>query len=330
MYADACAIEINLLKLLKTQEKNDPDITTAIMRMNEHFVFKDHTCLVFELLGPNMYQILGTVTNYNGFPLPTVSRMIKCVLVGLGALHRLKVTHCDLKPENILCSGETAPTTTTTTCYNIHSVLKIADLGSAHHEHDTEVMSYYAQSRFYRAPEVLLGLWPYTVAVDMWSLGCVAFEFFFGAPLIPATNEHDALARITQLCQAAPNNMIAASSKMSAFYKCSWGKDGIATFPYCLKTAPEYTSDVRRSNLWYNYGPSLVLASYFGERTSIKDIVVAHCENEPTINSYDWQRAFISFLECVLQWDPKQRSTAEDLMMHPFITGDITAVNNTT
>lgn len=30
----------------------------------------------------------------------------------------------------------------------------------------------YIQSRFYRAPEVLLGL-PYTTAIDMWSLGCI-------------------------------------------------------------------------------------------------------------------------------------------------------------
>ena len=52
--------------------------------------------------------------------------------------------------------------------------IKVIDFGSACHERQTVYT--YIQSRFYRSPEVLLGL-PYTAAIDMWSLGCIAVEF---------------------------------------------------------------------------------------------------------------------------------------------------------
>ena len=40
----------------------------------------------------------------------------------------------------------------------------------------------YIQSRFYRSPEVILGL-PYEMAIDMWSLGCILAELATGYPL---------------------------------------------------------------------------------------------------------------------------------------------------
>ena len=46
----------------------------------------------------------------------------------------------------------------------------------------------YIQSRFYRSPEVLLGI-PYDMAIDMWSLGCILVEMHTGEPLFSGTNE---------------------------------------------------------------------------------------------------------------------------------------------
>lgn len=56
----------------------------------------------------------------------------------------------------------------------------------------------YIQSRFYRSPEVILGL-PFTYAIDMWSLGCVVAELFLGAPLLPGESEYHQLRRITDM-----------------------------------------------------------------------------------------------------------------------------------
>ena len=46
----------------------------------------------------------------------------------------------------------------------------------------------YIQSRFYRSPEVLLGI-PYDLAIDMWSLGCILVEMHTGEPLFAGSNE---------------------------------------------------------------------------------------------------------------------------------------------
>jgi dual specificity protein kinase YAK1 len=56
----------------------------------------------------------------------------------------------------------------------------------------------YIQSRFYRSPEVLLGL-PYSCAIDMWSLGCIVVELFLGLPLFPGTSEYNQISRIVDM-----------------------------------------------------------------------------------------------------------------------------------
>ena len=82
--------------------------------------------------------------------------------------------HCDLKPENILVAQrvDNGPTR-----------VKIIDLGSACVEGRTAQQ--YVQSRFYRAPEVLVAA-PYDGAVDVWSAACVFAELFLGLPLFLA------------------------------------------------------------------------------------------------------------------------------------------------
>jgi dual specificity protein kinase YAK1 len=74
--------------------------------------------------------------------------------------------------------------------------IKVIDFGSACHERQTVYT--YIQSRFYRSPEVLLGM-SYTAAIDMWSLGCIAVELFLGLPLFPGTSEYNQLTRIIEM-----------------------------------------------------------------------------------------------------------------------------------
>jgi dual specificity protein kinase YAK1 len=72
-------------------------------------------------------------------------------------------------------------------------VIKVIDFGSACQE--TNQMYSYIQSRFYRSPEVLLGL-DYSSAIDMWSFGCITVELFLGLPMFPGTSEYNQLSRI--------------------------------------------------------------------------------------------------------------------------------------
>lgn len=62
----------------------------------------------------------------------------------------------------------------------------------------------YIQSRFYRAPEIMLGVFPYTQAIDMWSMGCIMIELFTGFPLFPGTNEREQLQLIIDVIGMVP------------------------------------------------------------------------------------------------------------------------------
>lgn len=61
------------------------------------------------------------------------------------------------------------------------------------------VVSTYIQSRFYRSPEVILGH-AYSMAIDMWSLGCILAELFSGSPLFPGESEVEQIACMMEVC----------------------------------------------------------------------------------------------------------------------------------
>lgn len=62
----------------------------------------------------------------------------------------------------------------------------------------------YIQSRFYRSPEVLLGM-PYDLAIDMWSLGCILVEMHTGEPLFSGANEVSSVPGAAFFCCEFPS-----------------------------------------------------------------------------------------------------------------------------
>jgi dual specificity tyrosine-phosphorylation-regulated kinase 1 len=88
------------------------------------------------------------------------------------------------------------------------SAIKVIDFGSSCYASKRTFT--YIQSRFYRSPEVLLGL-PYTHKIDMWSLGCVAAEMHIGEPLFGGANQVDQMCRIVDILGLPPLKMIKSS-----------------------------------------------------------------------------------------------------------------------
>ena len=59
----------------------------------------------------------------------------------------------------------------------------------------------------------------YNVAIDMWSLGCVAAELYLGLPLFPGASEHDLLVRVVETLGSLPTNLLLESKNSAKFFK---------------------------------------------------------------------------------------------------------------
>jgi dual specificity tyrosine-phosphorylation-regulated kinase 2/3/4 len=97
--------------------------------------------------------------------LDSLKKICYQILETLEFLHQHRIIHCDLKPENILLK------------YNERTSVKIIDFGSSCFE-DKKIYNY-IQSRYYRAPEVILGC-DYGIEIDLWSFGCIVVELYSG------------------------------------------------------------------------------------------------------------------------------------------------------
>ena len=71
----------------------------------------------------------------------------------------------------------------------------------------------YVQSRFYRAPEVILEC-RYDTAVDIWSFGCLVAELVLGQPLLPGRDEDDQLALMMELLGSPPASLLHAATRL--------------------------------------------------------------------------------------------------------------------
>ncbi|KAJ3215293.1 Dual specificity tyrosine-phosphorylation-regulated kinase 1B [Dinochytrium kinnereticum] len=184
-------VEIRILQHLNSKDSDD---TKCIVRMKENFIFRNHLCIVYEILSINLYELLRR-TNFKGISLNLVRAFAQQILISLKFLARpdVQVIHCDLKPENILLKDLKS------------SVLKVIDFGSSCFTNEKTYT--YIQSRFYRSPEVILG-YPYTAAIDMWSLGCILVELISGEPLFSGQTEHDQMSRICDILGMPPSHLL--------------------------------------------------------------------------------------------------------------------------
>ena len=113
---------------------------------------------------------------------------IRQIFNGLTFMHAKKIAHRDLKPENVLLKVEEGKT-----LFNSdpqRHVVKICDLGAAKVlEDDGGLNTPYVVSRYYRAPELILGCDSYNCSIDIWSVGCILFELIARTPLFPGDTE---------------------------------------------------------------------------------------------------------------------------------------------
>ncbi|WVZ56549.1 hypothetical protein U9M48_007059 [Paspalum notatum var. saurae] len=107
------------------------------------------------------------------------------ILRGLKYIHSANVIHRDLKPSNLLL--------------NANCDLKICDFGLARPSSESDMMTEYVVTRWYRAPELLLNSTDYSAAIDVWSVGCIFMELINRQPLFPGRDHMHQMRLITEV-----------------------------------------------------------------------------------------------------------------------------------
>ncbi|KAI0949590.1 hypothetical protein AcW1_009149 [Taiwanofungus camphoratus] len=301
-YFNQSMMEVTILELLNSQ--CDPHDEHHILRLRDSFIHKNHLCLVFELLSSNLYELIKQ-NQFQGLSTQLVKVFTAQLLDALTVLKDARLIHCDLKPENILLKSLQSPQ------------IKVIDFGSACHERQTVYT--YIQSRFYRSPEVLLGI-PYTAAIDMWSLGCIAVELFLGLPLFPGTSEYNQITRIVEMLGTPPQYMLDMGKQTSQFFDSH--VDVYGQKKYRLKNIEQYS---REHNTQEQPGKQYFKANSLPEiiqqapMPTFKSTSRQAHEVEKEMNH---RASFIDFCQGLLNMNPIERWSPQQARMHPFITGE--------
>lgn len=189
-------------------------------------------------------------------------------------IHSAQVMHRDLKPSNVLV--------------DISCNVRLADFGWARTSpviaiaRSAPPLTDYASARWYRSPEQTLSARYYTLAVDLWALGCIVAEMHIGRPLLAGTSCLTMMTAMISLLGKPLDGDIAAMDE------CPPGphNDG-------AKLAAMWMEAVK---------PCL-------PTESLADLLKK--EDEVTLD----------FLELLIQFNPKKRMSAADALAHPYLSG---------
>lgn len=268
---EACAFDI--------LREADPESLQPVSRLHSCFYFREHLCLVMDLMGDSLNRLLsrhqmgGTArappdsTGSARLTPDAIGEIALRVLQALSFLHANGLAHCDVKPDNICVNGDRLT----------HVVL--VDYGSCVRA-DGERNSY-AQSRCYRAPEMMLGH-PWGVRVDLWALGCTLAELYAGQPLFRSSTVEGVLAMQCAVLGPPPEAMV---------------------------------RDSPLRHLYYTQGDESQIYTFVGGQAVILEPRATTLAGVLACND----AGFISFLTALLQPDPALRPTAAEAQAHPWL-----------
>lgn len=163
--------EVKVLRMLRQEN---------IVHLREAFRRKNKLYLVFQYVEKNMLEVLEEKPA--GLSVEQVRRYIYQLVQAIYWCHAHAVVHRDIKPENLLVNPKDGR-------------LSLCDFGFARilPTKSTVQLTEYVATRWYRAPELLLGSTNYSLAVDQWAIGCIMGELIDGQPLFPGESDIDQL-----------------------------------------------------------------------------------------------------------------------------------------
>lgn len=200
-FEDSQLNEINILKkLTKSHNKNCDNKREYVSLFINNFFYNDTNIIVQKKYSHNLYQEYTK----RKIPVESVKRIIYDILTGLHFLRFNKIIHADIKPENILFLDDKSYKSI------ICDFSLSIDLST---QFDQDKDQYILQSIWYRAPEIIFRN-DYDYNIDLWSLGCIAYEIYFSTPLFSTKSESDLFSKIYCLL-GTPSVDIIKSSHMS-------------------------------------------------------------------------------------------------------------------
>jgi mitogen-activated protein kinase 6 len=169
------------IKLLRHMDHENIVAIRDIIPPAQRSSFND-VYIAYELMDTDLHQI---IRSNQGLSEEHCQYFLYQILRGLKYIHSANVLHRDLKPSNLLL--------------NANCDLKICDFGLARTTSETDFMTEYVVTRWYRAPELLLNSSEYTAAIDVWSVGCIFMELMDRKPLFPGRDHVHQLRLLMEL-----------------------------------------------------------------------------------------------------------------------------------
>jgi len=181
------------LEYLRKLNEADLEDKFHCLRLFNTFYHKQHLCLVFEPLSMNLREVLKKYGKNVGLHITAVRSYARQLFRALRLLKKCQILHADIKPDNILVNDSKL-------------VLKLCDFGSASDASDCEITEYLV-SRFYRAPEIILGM-PYDYSIDLWSVAVTLYELYTGKIMFPGKSNNEMIKQFMDLRGKMANKFI--------------------------------------------------------------------------------------------------------------------------
>jgi len=272
------------LEVLRRLNDDDPDDKYHCVRLRRHFYHKQHLCMVFEPLCMNLREVLKKYGKDVGLHVKAVRSYAHQLFWALKLLKKSSVLHADIKPDNILVNES-------------RLILKVCDFGSASYSNENDITPYLV-SRFYRAPEIILGI-PYDFAIDMWSVGCTIYELYTGKILFAGNSNNQMMKYFMELKGKFSNRLI----RKGAFKDSHFDSN-------CNFLSHEVDKVTERDKI-------KTMTSIKPTRDLLKELI-GNQDLPP--EQYRKVTQLKDLLDKVLTLDPSKRATAKEALSHPFIT----------
>lgn len=274
---------IKELEYLNKLKEADPEDKFHCLRLIDTFYHKQHLCIVLEPLSMNLREVLKKYGKNVGLHITAVRSYARQLFRALKLLKKCQILHADIKPDNILVNDSKL-------------VLKLCDLGSATDASECDITEYLV-SRFYRAPEIILGM-NYDYGIDLWAVGVTLYELYTGKIMFPGRSNNEMLKQFMDFRGKFPNKFIKKAVLKEKHF------DTDCNFIY---------REVDKITKYEKYS---VLANIPVTRRLESDISSNHRMPEDQAKKVDQLR---DLLDKMLIIDTTKRVTIRQILTHPFV-----------